>query len=356
MKLAYPKISFDKDSKVFVTFYINKKRYRLYNGDRIGIKLMPNTYPVEERYQMGKLLASEVYKYVQTGNTIFKRKVTDENNTRTDLEVLKLALDRKLKSNLSKKYLETLEFIYLKIKEITKDGEVNEKTIEKLLSNYVNATSYNTIRTHLSALISEAMNLGLKHNPMQHIKRKRQEEKLHKPFNNVKEVLDEIKEFNANLYLCCLLTYGCLLRPHREIRELKWGDFSDDLSFINLSGSRNKSKKNRIVPVPKFIIEELTPKERDLNIFSNNVKPFNISYFKSFWLKYKNKSNLLSENQTLYSFRHSGAINIFERTGSIHKLQRAMGHSSINVSLTYLRGLEVAELREEDMPEIPVNT
>jgi hypothetical protein len=29
-----------------------------------------------------------------------------------------------------------------------------------------------------------------------------------------------------------------------------------------------------------------------------------------------------------------------------------MGHSSINVSLTYLRGLEVAELKEEDMPEL----
>ena len=29
--------------------------------------------------------------------------------------------------------------------------------------------------------------------------------------------------------------------------------------------------------------------------------------------------------------------------------QKAMGHSSINVSLTYLRGLEIAELREEDM-------
>ncbi len=27
-----------------------------------------------------------------------------------------------------------------------------------------------------------------------------------------------------------------------------------------------------------------------------------------------------------------------------------MGHSSINVSLTYLRGLEIAELEEEDMP------
>jgi len=29
-----------------------------------------------------------------------------------------------------------------------------------------------------------------------------------------------------------------------------------------------------------------------------------------------------------------------------------MGHSSINVALTYLRGLEIAELKEEDMPEI----
>jgi len=29
-----------------------------------------------------------------------------------------------------------------------------------------------------------------------------------------------------------------------------------------------------------------------------------------------------------------------------------MGHSSVNVSLTYLRGLEIAELKEEDMPTL----
>jgi hypothetical protein len=29
-----------------------------------------------------------------------------------------------------------------------------------------------------------------------------------------------------------------------------------------------------------------------------------------------------------------------------------MRHSSINVSLTYLRGLEVPELTEEDMPDL----
>ena len=63
-------------------------------------------------------------------------------------------------------------------------------------------------------------------------------------------------------------------------------------------------------------------------------------------------SKHIEQDQTLYSFRHSGAIEIFKRTGSIHKLQRAMGHSSLNVSLTYLRGLEVAELKEEDMPMV----
>ena len=62
--------------------------------------------------------------------------------------------------------------------------------------------------------------------------------------------------------------------------------------------------------------------------------------------------NCLNKTQTLYSFRHTGAIEIFKRTGSITKLQKAMGHSSINVSLTYLRGLEIAELKEEDMPMV----
>jgi hypothetical protein len=30
----------------------------------------------------------------------------------------------------------------------------------------------------------------------------------------------------------------------------------------------------------------------------------------------------------------------------------SMGHSSLNVSLTYLRGLKIAELKEEDMPMV----
>jgi integrase len=147
------------------------------------------------------------------------------------------------------------------------------------------------------------------------------------------------------------LTYGCLLRPHREVRELTWGDFSNDLSFITLSGYRNKSGKNRIVPVPSFIKHFLHKKGLDDNVFTGEQKSRNPDYFKTLWSRFKKRSKVLKEGQTLYSFRHSGAIDIFKRTNSITKLQKAMGHSTINVSLTYLRGLEVSELTENDMPK-----
>ena len=72
--------------------------------------------------------------------------------------------------------------------------------------------------------------------------------------------------------MCCLLTYGCLLRPHREVRELTWGDFSNDLSYITLSGFRNKSGRNRIVPVPSFIKSHLHKKSLNDNIFTGDIR------------------------------------------------------------------------------------
>ena len=142
------------------------------------------------------------------------------------------------------------------------------------------------------------------------------------------------------------------MKLHREVRELTWGDFTDDLSYINLSGERNKSGKNRIVPVPKYERQELIKGASHINVFSGKSKPMNDDYFKTLWGRFRKQSEVLEDEQTLYSFRHTGAIDIFKCTGSITKLQKAMGHSSINISLVYLRGLEVAELMEEDMPSI----
>ena len=63
MNVNYPKICVCKDKRVYVFFYINSKRYRLFNGKRIGLQLDPNSYPVDIRYDKAQLLAAEVYKY-----------------------------------------------------------------------------------------------------------------------------------------------------------------------------------------------------------------------------------------------------------------------------------------------------
>ena len=113
-----------------------------------------------------------------------------------------------------------------------------------------------------------------------------------------------------------------------------------------------KSKRNRIVPVPLYIRETLIKGVANHNIFSNALKPHSNDYFKTMWRRFKKLNLDIGTSITIYSFRHSGAIEIFKRTGSITKLQKAMGHSSINVSLTYLRGLEIPDLKEEDMPVV----
>jgi integrase len=245
-----------------------------------------------------------------------------------------------------------LRFSYRCLAKENTTPEITTKDIKKLLDKYSSGVSYNTIKRHLTALLNEAKSIGMLSDPMKDIKAKKTNAKLHKPYNNIEQILNEIKRFNPNLYLCSLMTYGCLLRPHREIRELTWSDFSDDLTFIHLSGNRNKSGRNRIVPVPTYIRDILIKGEPHHNIFSGRPQPLNQDYFKTLWSRFKKQSNTLEQGQTLYSFRHSGAIEIFKRTGSITKLQKAMGHSSINVSLTYLRGLEIAELKEEDMPMV----
>ena len=210
---------------------------------------------------------------------------------------------------------------------------------------------YKIITRHIKVLVKFLKSNGF---PIEssHLRSRKQEEVLHKPISNLKELLENIQSYNKPLYICALLTYGCLLRPHQEIRCLKWRDFSDDLSLISLSGNKVKSKRNRVVPVPEYIRKELTRGDVNNNIFTDTSKPYNNSYFKGIWRRFKKALPSVEQGITLYSFRHTGAIEIYKRTGSLSKLQKAMGHSSLKVSLTYLRGLEVEDLKEEDMPMV----
>ena len=341
--LSYPKVRKDSSGKYFIDLTLNNKRYRLYNGKIIKSSLRPNTYPYKIRYSKAKVLAEEVYMFLTDNDYSFSKKLTN-------VEKFDSIVNRKLSEPLSQSYLKTLRLMSESLRsELLSKGTLSVEFINSIPLRYNNNTSYNTSRRHLNVLVNYLHENGFDIAKSK-LKTRKQEEVLHKPIKHVKTLLDDIYKFNRNLHLCCLMTYCCLLRPHQEIRLLKWSDFNDDLSYLSLSGSRVKSKRNRHVPVPIIVRKLLARDDQNINIFSSKEQPYNKDYFKTLFRRFKSVNPQVDKGVTLYSFRHSGAIEIYKRTGSLSKLQTAMGHSSLNVSLTYLRGLEVAELKEEDMP------
>ena len=343
--LSYPKVCKRKDGKYFVDLKLNNKRYRLFSGRIIGSSLRPNSYPAKQRYSVTLNLAKQVYEFIVSNDYSLTKPLSS-------VEYYDSLMRDKLAQPLSNRYKKTLESLSSILRdELIKKGCISSAFIDSIPLKYDNNTSYNTTRRQVNVLVNYLYSRDF---PIElsKLKTRKQNEVLHSPISNVKELLLRIKYFNENLYLCCLLTYGCLLRPHQEIRLLKWEDFSDDLSHINLGGNKVKSKRNRIVPVPSYIKEILVKKSPDHNMFSEASQPYNKGYFSLLWRRFKRLNLNIGTSTTIYSFRHSGAIEIYKRTGSITKLQKALGHSSINVSLTYLRGLEIPELNEEDMPRV----
>ena len=332
----------------FINVYYDNNRYRYWNGKVINVDLKSSESPT--------LLKAAFELKLREGWRPKLRKKKIKEKPITVLQALNRGLESKVSQGCSERYIKDIKRLIKLWRQY--ETNLNTRNIKisslhpSIIKDFIVRPSWSsktqrTVKSTLSPLLNE-----FKPGIVSQVKLKKPISSLHKPFEDVRLILDDIKEFNKNLYLCCLMTYGCLLRPHREIRELTWGDFTDDLSYINLSGSRNKSGRNRIVPVPSYIKDELSSGETNHNIFSGKNEPHNGDYFKTLWSRYKKQSDLIEEGQTLYSFRHSGAIDIFKRTGSLSKLQKAMGHSSLNVSLTYLRGLEIAELTEEDMPVV----
>ena len=343
--LSYPKVCCRYDGLYYIDFNLNSLRHRMFSGNKIGSSLSPNSYPSRLRKSKTELLAQEVYNYLVRNDYSFDKPMNS-------LERFDQLMSAKLSEPLSKTYRKALNDLASKLRQrLVKSGDINTEYIDSLILKYTNNTSYNTTRRHLNVLINYLYDNGFKIQKSS-LRSRRQIETLHKPIIDVVSLLELVKLFNYNLYVCCLLTYGCLLRPHKEIRMLKWSDFSEDLSFIRLSGYRVKSKRNRVVPVPLYVRKELVKGQYDSNIFSHCKKAYNDSYFSGLWKRFKRHNKNIETGITLYSFRHTGAIEIYKRTGSLHKLQKAMGHSTINVSITYLRGLEIPELEDSDMPRI----
>ena len=352
MNYSVPRVVKDRKDRYYVVYYVHGKRHRVSNGNQLGLNLYPNRATGDNRKVLANKLLIEIQTKLETGEI---------QSTELTTTVLSAICKIDYRKNHKATYIQSIEATISRFIKHLRDNGLCDMSISRISTAHCIAflhsvpytpSSFNRERKHIGSLFNRIMRpMGLK-NPVEAITKMQEKPSLHKPFRDVNTLLEDTKSFNENLFLCCLLTYGCLLRPHQEIRNLKWGDFSEDMKHISLSVRRNKSGRNRIVPLNPYILQYLNKGEDTINIFTSEEKPFNKDYFKTLWSRYKAQSNVLEELQTLYSFRHSGAIEIYKRTGSLTTLQSAMGHASLAVTLGYLRGLEIPKLKLSDMPRL----
>jgi site-specific recombinase XerC len=360
-------LSEDLSKRGYLTFYIDGNRYREYNGSKLNLNITPNLFRTyKERLSQFKKLAFEFTKAIDKGWNPVELKAEKEFPT---LQIaLKEILNEKLNSDLSKLYKRDLNTIYSTLVDYfpenllkTQVTKVKEIDIESFLNQYKSSGTYymskrKTTNVFFSELVRKKL---LTENPVKDTRPMKRIAKLHQVYDKkqLKDVLEFLLKEYPNLHFCCLLTYGCFLRPHQEIRLLKKRHVNDDINKIVLAASENKSRRVRTTMIPAYVKDFLKLKlaeisDPEVNLLSNQIEPYNDSYINTQWSRAKKRMielGILEEGHTIYSFRHTAAVNVYRKTKDLHILQQLLQHSNMIVTLSYLRGL--GELDEEKLKD-----
>jgi integrase len=366
-------------NRSYIMYYSDGIRYRLYSGANLNIQIYPNkATSVAERSKLLSKLLFEINKTFETGyapqsdTKIEPIKVQRATIFKTTEQAFRDVEHAKMTSPLSYDYKKELKRVvddFLKF--LTKDEKsddiknLEQQRVEDFLNQYkATITYYMGRRRMLSVFFAEFIRKKLAtDNLSKNAPRLKTKAALHKIYT--KEQLTTILQFlranNEDLYICCLLAYCCMLRPHQEIRLLKRKHFNDSFLLISLSGAENKSGRVRVVSIPEYLQPLIKQRlslvhDPEINLFTLTHSTYNDYYFNLIWSRLKPamySKGILQKDQTIYSFRHTAAVDVYNRTKDIHIIQQLMGHSTMIVTLNYLRGL--GELNSQQLKDaLPV--
>lgn len=366
-------------NRSYIMYYSEGVRYRLYSGANLKIQIFPNkASSIAERNKLLSKLLFEVNKTFEMDYTsevagkIEPKKVEKAIITKTVEQAFRDVEHAKMTSPLSYDYKKELKRLvddflnFLTMGEKADDiKNLEQQRVEDFLNRHkATSTYYMGRRRMLSIFFAEFIRKKLiTDNLSKNAPRLKTKAALHKIYT--KEQLTVILQFlranNEDLYICCLLAYCCMLRPHQEIRLLKRKHFNDSFSLISLSGAENKSGRVRVVSIPEYLQPLIKQRliavhDPEINLFTLTQTTYNDYYFNLIWSRLKPvmyKKGILQKDQTIYSFRHTAAVDVYNRTKDIHIIQQLMGHSTMVVTLNYLRGL--GELNSQQLKDaLPV--
>lgn len=365
----------DLSKRAYISVVFKGKRLRFYSGNIIGIRCFPNEAKThDDRLRLLKQLHFEVKKSLQKGwDPLANEKTAVTYAVVTTNNALMAVLNEVQTEDLSSRYRYDLltigrqlqQFLTQKKLHLEPISSLSPATLQLFLTQFnSSSTYYMTKRRTLTGLFKRMVDSGvITTSPVKGTSRKKEVHTLNVPYSEkqLKALLNHLQKSHPNLFLCALLMYGCFLRPHREIRLLKRRHLNDNCTTITLSGHENKSKRVRVIHLPAYVTKALLEYgTKDLlseeYLMSRNGKPVNKDYFKTLWTRQKKlfpaECQLLN-SQTLYSFRHTGAVAVYHKTKDPYRVQQAMFHSSLKVTLTYLRSLGlISDNNLSDLPDV----
>ena len=158
----------------------------------------------------------------------------------------------------------------------------------------------------------------------------------------VKRLLEECHNLK---HLCILkILYGCGLRVS-EVVALKIADM--DSSGMRLLVRNAKGKKNRVLPLPKSLLNDLSDyymafKPKDYLFEGQNGGPYSIKSIQQLTKKYARKA-AINKEVTPHKLRHSYATHQLEKGINIRYLQELLGHHSMKSTEVYIPISKVTE-------------
>lgn len=158
-------------------------------------------------------------------------------------------------------------------------------------------------------------------------------------------LIGSIKKLDWQLWAFVQIIYNTFSRPN-EIRQLQVEDVMFNADKILIPAHKSKNKKNEFVTITEHlrpVIEELVQhKVSGQYLFEHNGRPIGKNTMRNRHKVFLDKFNI-SENKTLYSWKHTGVCDAYNAGIDLKRIQMQCRHHSVQQTDTYLKSLGLYE-------------
>lgn len=166
-----------------------------------------------------------------------------------------------------------------------------------------------------------------------------------------RQLLTHLEKTNPKLFLHCLFIYFTGIRPRTELVRIKAGDIFWEKKKVQVSGAFSKNHKTQFVGLCKeFLpyiepIKKLPPSQYIFHQRYDKCKPAGHNTYGEWFREVLDQFGYSDEYQ-LYSWKHTGAVEVYQATKDIVALQQWARHADIRTTQLYIRQLGVEDFSD----------